>query len=59
MYIDLTEFCVGPEWSITRALAQMNLSRMGIVLVVDSSNRLLGTVTDGDMRRAVPSSGRV
>ena len=53
MYTDLTDLCVGPEWSIHQALAQMDVSRKGIVLVVDSDQRLLGTVTDGDMRRAV------
>jgi len=31
----------------------MDTSRLGVVLVVDGERRLLGTVTDGDVRRAV------
>jgi dTDP-glucose pyrophosphorylase len=31
----------------------MDRSRLGIVLVVDEERRLLGTVTDGDLRRAM------
>ena len=34
-------------------MAQMDISKIGIVLVVDSDQRLLGTITDGDVRRAV------
>ncbi|MCL0053640.1 nucleotidyltransferase family protein, partial [Dehalococcoidia bacterium] len=39
--------------SIRDAIAQMDLSRIGIVLVVDEDMKLLGTVTDGDVRRAI------
>lgn len=53
MFTDLTGISVGPEWSIRQVLAQMDGSRKGIVLVLDSDSRLLGTITDGDMRRAV------
>lgn len=53
MLTDLTDISVGPEWSIHQVLTQMDASRRGIVLVLDPEGRLLGTVTDGDMRRAV------
>ena len=53
MYTDLTNLCVGPESTIRQAVAQIDMSRIGIVLVVDPHRRLLGTVTDGDVRRAV------
>ena len=53
MYTDLTMFCVGPEWPIHQVIAQMDVNGEGIALVLDSSSRLLGTVTDGDVRRAV------
>jgi len=53
MPLDIEKLCVSPENSIQESLAQMDLNRTGIVLVVDSLNRLIGTVTDGDMRRAV------
>jgi dTDP-glucose pyrophosphorylase len=35
------------------ALAAIDRARMGLALVVDSGDRLLGTITDGDMRRAL------
>ena len=53
MLTDLTDISVGPEWSIHQVLAQMDASRRGIILVLHEDGRLLGTVTDGDMRRAV------
>jgi dTDP-glucose pyrophosphorylase len=39
--------------SIATAAEVLTKTSMRIVLVVDKSNRLLGTVTDGDIRRAV------
>ena len=53
MYTDLTDISAGPEKSIRQVLAQIDGSRKGIVLVLDPEGRLLGIVTDGDMRRAV------
>ena len=53
MYSDLTNFCVSPGSSIHHAVGQMEVNSTGIVLVLDSESRLLGTVTDGDVRRAV------
>ena len=53
MHTDLTTLCVGPESSVHQAIAQMDVSRIGIVLVVDAEQKLLGTITDGDVRRAV------
>ena len=53
MYSDLSTLCVVPETSIHQAIAQMEVSRVGIVLVVDADRKLLGTITDGDVRRAV------
>jgi len=53
MYTDLTNMCVGPDVSIHQALIQMEYSPKGIVLVVDADGKLLNTVTDGDVRRAI------
>jgi arabinose-5-phosphate isomerase len=33
------------------ALDKMTLMRLGIALIVDENNRLLGVLTDGDLRR--------
>lgn len=50
---DVREFCMGPERPIREAIALMDKHRLGIVLVTDAACRLLGVLTDGDMRRAV------
>lgn len=53
MFTDLTTLCVTEQASIRETIAQMDVVRIGIVLVLDVDGRLLGTVTDGDVRRAV------
>jgi dTDP-glucose pyrophosphorylase len=42
---------LGPRATVREAIQSLNRSSMQIVLVVDSRRRLLGTVTDGDIRR--------
>lgn len=56
MHQDLTNLTIGLGDSIHDAIAQMELSKLGIVLVVDSAQKLLGTITDGDLRRATLAS---
>ncbi len=56
MYTDLTNLCVAPNSLLGDAVAKMDVSRTGIVLVVDEERRLLGTVTDGDVCRAILSN---
>lgn len=53
MYTDLATLCVDQKSSFGTAITQMDRSRLGIVLVVDEERRLLGTITDGDVRRAI------
>lgn len=38
---------------VRRALASLDASTLGIVLVEDPSGRVVGTITDGDIRRAL------
>ena len=46
--------CVGPDDTAERAVRVLNEKNKGVVLVVDSSiNKVLGIVTDGDIRRMV------
>ena len=52
MYKDLTSLCVSQDGSLRQAMTQMDHSRLGIVLVVDAQGKLVGTITDGDVRRA-------
>lgn len=44
---------VGPEISLEGAIAAMDRSSMRVAIVVDEQRRLLGTLTDGDVRRAL------
>lgn len=50
---DVSKFLLGPRDTIKMALATIDANRLGIVLVVDPSGVLLGTVTDGDIRRSL------
>ncbi|MBZ0171743.1 MAG: nucleotidyltransferase family protein [Phycisphaerales bacterium] len=50
---DLARACVRPETPIREAIARMDSGGVGIALVTDSERRLLGTLTDGDIRRAI------
>jgi len=49
----LTPLLVSPLASLRQAMQAVDDGRVGIALVIDASQRLLGTVTDGDLRRAV------
>ncbi len=49
----LDRTCLGPRATIREAMACINTARTEIALVVDGERRLLGTVTDGDVRRAL------
>ncbi|MBI4539319.1 MAG: nucleotidyltransferase family protein [Gemmatimonadetes bacterium] len=51
--VDLTNVIVSPDASLREAMASIDRNAKGIVLVVDRARRLMGTVTDGDIRRAI------
>jgi dTDP-glucose pyrophosphorylase/CBS domain-containing protein len=53
MRTDLSLLCVRQESSLQEAIAQMDRNREGIILIVDEQGHLVGTVTDGDVRRAM------
>lgn len=53
MLTEVTTLCLRPEASLEEAMALMDRTRRGIVLIVDEEHRLIGTVTDGDLRRAI------
>lgn len=44
---------IRPDVTVRDAIAAIERGAAGIALVVDEANRLLGTVTDGDVRRAI------
>lgn len=49
----ITSLCVTPETSLGETIACIDRNQKGIALVVDTEGKLVGTVTDGDIRRAI------
>lgn len=47
------QYCVGSECLVREAMRVLDAGGLGIVLVTDGERRLLGTITDGDIRRAL------
>jgi len=50
---DIKKFLVTPELSIRDVIARIDQNGSGIALIVDEEGTLIGTITDGDIRRAV------
>jgi len=44
---------VKPNFSLKAALKQIDDSALQVLVVVNEEDRILGIVTDGDMRRAI------
>ncbi len=55
MAIDLDKICITSNKTLRDAVERMNVNLKGIVLVTDSQRRLIGSLVDGDIRRAVLS----
>jgi dTDP-glucose pyrophosphorylase len=51
--IEVQSLFISPDHSIRMAMICIDRGSCGIALVVDQERRLLGTITDGDVRRAV------
>jgi dTDP-glucose pyrophosphorylase len=49
----IAKICVSPHDSLQRVLETLQENPFGIVLVFDENRRIVGTVTDGDCRRAL------
>jgi|RhiMetdeSRZDD1v2_1073273.scaffolds.fasta_scaffold188127_2 dTDP-glucose pyrophosphorylase len=50
---DWSRLRVGPDATVRETLAVIDRGKAGIALVTDPHDRLLGTVTDGDVRRGI------
>lgn len=53
---DYQKVLVNPEMSLGESMKQLDKGAMQILIVVDEQNRILGVVTDGDIRRAIIKS---
>ena len=51
--MEITAFFISPEHTIADAIRCINENQRGIALVVDDDRKLIGTVVDGDIRRAI------
>lgn len=49
----LRSVTIGPEASISEAMAQLDKAATGVLLICDNARHLLGLLTDGDFRRAL------
>jgi dTDP-4-amino-4,6-dideoxygalactose transaminase len=49
---DFDALCITPDTTVHQALGALNLSARGVLLVMDGTQRLVRTLTDGDLRRA-------
>ena len=53
---DLGNLLVTPDISIREMMERLDRGAKGIAIVVDGDGRLLDTITDGDVRRAILSA---
>ena len=51
--MDLNKIRVSQTDNMQTAIATLDKAAVRIVVVLDDANRLLGTITDGDIRRAL------
>ncbi|MDG2222513.1 MAG: sugar phosphate nucleotidyltransferase [Rubripirellula sp.] len=56
---DLSKSMIPDTLTIRQALASINDTAKGIALIVDDQQRLIGTITDGDLRRAILAGSQV
>lgn len=52
-FCNVSNLLIGPKDTLRKAMKGINDGSCGIALVVDEDQRLLGTITDGDVRRAL------
>ncbi len=53
MYNQIQEYTVSKSATIKQSMEVLEKNRKGIVLLIDDNNALLGTIVDGDIRRAL------
>lgn len=49
---------VSPEIPMIEAVVEISSKRLGITIVADSDSRMLGIITDGDLRRGIEKWGK-
>ncbi len=56
---DLRQYCIPPDLDLKSALVMLDNTGNKILFVADTTDRLLGTLTDGDIRRWILSNGKL
>ena len=56
---ELKKYTISEQETAAEALQQLDLNARGILFCVDEKNHLLGTVTDGDIRRWLIKTGKL
>ena len=49
----MKSYCINPNTSLIECMRSMDITGAGIALAVDSEFRLIGTISDGDVRKAL------
>ncbi len=49
----MKQYCITPDTSLMDCMRSMDITGAGIALAVDSEFRLIGTISDGDVRKAL------
>ena len=49
----MKNYCIRPDASLIECMRNMDITGAGIALAVDSEFRLIGTISDGDVRKAL------
>ena len=49
----MKNYCINPDASLIECMRSMDITGAGIALAVDSEFRLIGTISDGDVRKAL------
>lgn len=57
--MQIEDFIVSPKLSIVEVMKCIDRNAQGIVYVCDDDRRLLGVITDGDVRRAIIHTGKL
>ncbi|RNL52256.1 KpsF/GutQ family sugar-phosphate isomerase [Pedobacter jejuensis] len=50
---------IKPSASVKEVLIEISKNRLGAVAVIDDENRILGIITDGDIRRMLENNGNI
>ena len=50
---NILKFCITPDSTIENAILRINETGLQIALIINNKNKLLGVLTDGDIRRII------